>query len=98
MVLTLVELSGLLLVIFVGLWGMTQGRADLSLVVVFESLDDKSVFLAVTAATTLAFFAMVGHPVRGRRAAGGRRAGMSGRRPADRPPCPRSGRTVAPCP
>jgi APA family basic amino acid/polyamine antiporter len=59
-VLTLVELSGLLLVIFVGLWGMTQGRADFSRVVVFESADDKSVFLAVTAATTLAFFAMVG--------------------------------------
>ncbi|OLT50950.1 APC family permease [Cellulosimicrobium sp. CUA-896] len=59
-VLSLVELSGLLLVIFVGLWAMTQGRADLSRVVVFESADDKSVFLAVTAATTLAFFAMVG--------------------------------------
>nr|WP_041582839.1 APC family permease [Xylanimonas cellulosilytica] len=59
-VLTLVELSGLLLVIFVGLWAMTQGRADLSRVVVFESSDDKSVFLAITAATTLAFFAMVG--------------------------------------
>ncbi|WP_402463998.1 APC family permease [Isoptericola aurantiacus] len=59
-VLTLVELSGLLLVIFVGLWGMTQGRADFSRVVVFESADDKGVFVAVTAATTLAFFAMVG--------------------------------------
>ncbi|NDO88475.1 APC family permease [Cellulosimicrobium composti] len=59
-VLSLVELSGLLLVIFVGLWATTQGRADFSRVVVFESADDKSVFLAVTAATTLAFFAMVG--------------------------------------
>ena len=59
-VLSLVELSGLLLVIFVGLWAATQGRADFSRVVVFESADDKSVFLAVTAATTLAFFAMVG--------------------------------------
>jgi basic amino acid/polyamine antiporter, APA family len=59
-VLTLVELSGLLLVVFVGLWATTQGRADFSRVVVFESADDKSVFLAVTAATTLAFFAMVG--------------------------------------
>ncbi len=59
-VLTCVELSGLLLVIFVGLWGVTQGRADFSRVVVFESPDDKGAFLAVTAATTLAFFAMVG--------------------------------------
>lgn len=59
-VLTLVELSGLLLVIFVGIWGMSQGRADFSRVVIFESPDEKSAFLAVTAATTLAFFAMVG--------------------------------------
>ncbi len=59
-VLTLVELSGLLLVIFVGLYAVTEGNADFSRVVVFESSDDKSVFFAVTAATTLAFFAMVG--------------------------------------
>ncbi|MBD8078802.1 APC family permease [Cellulosimicrobium arenosum] len=59
-VLTLIEISGLLLVIFVGMWAVTQGRADFSRVVVFESPDDKSIFLAVTAATTLAFFAMVG--------------------------------------
>ncbi|ROS76521.1 APC family permease [Cellulomonas sp. PhB143] len=59
-VMSLVELSGLLLVIFVGLWAMTQGRADFSRVVVFESADDKGVFIAVSAATTLAFFAMVG--------------------------------------
>ncbi|MCA5894562.1 APC family permease [Isoptericola sp. NEAU-Y5] len=59
-VLTLVELSGLLLIIFVGMFAVTQGRADFARVVVFESSDDKSVFLAVTAATTLAFFAMVG--------------------------------------
>jgi APA family basic amino acid/polyamine antiporter len=59
-VLTIVELSGLLLIIFVGLFAVTQGRADFSRVVVFESPDDKSIFLAVSAATTLAFFAMVG--------------------------------------
>ena len=59
-VLTMVELSGLLLIIFVGLWAVTQGNADFSRVVVFESSDDRSVFFAVTAATSLAFFAMVG--------------------------------------
>ncbi len=59
-VLTLIELSGLLLVIFVGLWAVTRGNADFSRVMVFESSDDKSIFFAVTAATTLAFFAMVG--------------------------------------
>jgi APA family basic amino acid/polyamine antiporter len=59
-VLTLVELSGLLLVIFVGLWAITRGQADFTEVVLFSSAEDKSVFFAVTAATSLAFFAMVG--------------------------------------
>jgi APA family basic amino acid/polyamine antiporter len=59
-VLTMVELSGLLLVIFVGLYAVTQGNADFSRVVVFESANDKSVFFALSAATALAFFAMVG--------------------------------------
>jgi amino acid transporter len=59
-VLTLVELSGLLLVIFVGLFAVTQGRADFTEVVVFSSGDEKGVFFGVTAATSLAFFAMVG--------------------------------------
>src|SRR6188768_3790332 len=47
-VLTLVELSGLLLVIFVGLYAVTQGNADFSRVVVFESPSDKGVFFAVS--------------------------------------------------
>lgn len=59
-VLTLVELSGLLLVIFIGLYAVTQGKADFSRVTVFESGEDKGVFFAVTMATSLAFFAMVG--------------------------------------
>ncbi|MEJ7707733.1 MAG: APC family permease [Nocardioidaceae bacterium] len=59
-VLTLVELSGLLLVIFVGFYAMTQGNADFSRITVFDTAGDKSVFLAITAATSLAFFAMVG--------------------------------------
>ena len=59
-VLTMVELSGLLLIIMIGLWAVTQGDADFSRVVVFESSEDRSVFFAVTAATSLAFFAMVG--------------------------------------
>ncbi|GGB90724.1 APC family permease [Knoellia flava] len=59
-VLTLVELSGLLLVIFIGLYAVTEGKADFSRTVVFESPSDKSAFFAVTAATSLAFFAMVG--------------------------------------
>ena len=59
-VLTCVELSGLLLVIFVGIYAVTQGKADFSRVVMFDTSEDKSIFLAITAGTTLAFFAMVG--------------------------------------
>ena len=59
-VLTMVELSGLLLVILVGFWAIFGGQGDFSRTVVFDSPSDKSAFFAVTAATSLAFFAMVG--------------------------------------
>ncbi|WP_293784368.1 APC family permease [uncultured Aeromicrobium sp.] len=59
-VLTLVELSGLLLVILVGVYAIAGGDADWSRVVAFDTPEDKNVFLAVTTATSLAFFAMVG--------------------------------------
>ena len=59
-VLTCVELSGLLIVIFVGIFAVTQGKADFSRVVIFDTPEDKSIFVAVTAGTSLAFFAMVG--------------------------------------
>ncbi|MGB3485429.1 MAG: APC family permease [Mycobacterium sp.] len=60
--LTIIEITGLLLVIFVGLWAFTQGgdNLDFSRVVMFESEGERSAFVAVTAATSLAFFAMVG--------------------------------------
>ena len=62
-VLTLVELSGLLLVIFVGLYavlGFSGAEVDFSRAVMFDTSEGKNAFLAVTAATSLAFFAMVG--------------------------------------
>ncbi|MGZ8726772.1 MAG: APC family permease, partial [Aeromicrobium sp.] len=59
-VLTAVELSGLVLVILVGFYAIAGGNADFSRVVAFETPDDKNVFLAITTATSLAFFAMVG--------------------------------------
>jgi len=59
-VLTLVELTGLLLVILIGFYAMSQGGADFSRVMVFETSADRSTFVAITAATSLAFFAMVG--------------------------------------
>ncbi|ALE75357.1 amino acid permease [Pseudonocardia sp. EC080610-09] len=59
-VLTLVELSGLLLVILVGVVAIAGGNADWARVIAFDTPEDKGVFLAVTSATSLAFFAMVG--------------------------------------
>ncbi|OZI45840.1 amino acid permease [Bordetella genomosp. 5] len=59
-VLTVIELTGLLMVIVLGFYAMSNGQADFSRVVAFETPEDKSVFLAVTSATALAFFAMVG--------------------------------------
>ncbi len=60
-VLTVIEIAGLVTVIVVGLWAFTQGGdVDFSRVVVFESEGERSTFVAVTAATSLAFFAMVG--------------------------------------
>ena len=59
-VLTMVELSGLLMVIFIGIYAVTQGNADFGRVVVFDSPSDKGTFLAISTAAALAFFAMVG--------------------------------------
>ncbi|AEV73017.1 amino acid transporter [Mycolicibacterium rhodesiae NBB3] len=60
--LTIIEITGLLLVIVVGLWAFTQGgdNLDFSRVILFENEGERSTFVAVTAATSLAFFAMVG--------------------------------------
>ena len=57
--LTCVELTGLLIVIFIGLWAISGGQGDVARVVQFRAVDG-SLFWPVIAATTLAFFAMVG--------------------------------------
>src|SRR5690349_20679244 len=59
-VLTCVELTGLLIVIAIGAWALGGGDGDLSRLVEFEAPAGESPFLSVTAATALAFFAMVG--------------------------------------
>jgi APA family basic amino acid/polyamine antiporter len=59
-VLTLVEISALVIVIGVGFYVMAQGDADLGRIVVFNSGSERGMFLAVTVATAIAFFAMVG--------------------------------------
>lgn len=59
-VLTIIEITALMIVIGVGIYAMGQGEADFSRVTTFENPEDKGIFLAVTAATSIAFFAMVG--------------------------------------
>jgi APA family basic amino acid/polyamine antiporter len=59
-VLTCVELTGLLIVIFVGLWAIAAGQGDVSRVMQVKPAGDGGLFWPVIAATTLAFFAMVG--------------------------------------
>ena len=60
--LTLVELSGLLLVIMIGFYAVVRAATDRLLAAPSSSTTpgDKGAFFAVTAATSLAFFAMVG--------------------------------------
>jgi len=60
-VLTCVELTGLLIVIVIGLWAIGAGQGDVSRVTQFHIPEGStSAFWPVIAATTLAFFAMVG--------------------------------------
>lgn len=59
-VLTCIELSGLLIIIFIGLWAISAGQGDVSRVMQFSAAADKGAVWSVIAATTLAFFAMVG--------------------------------------
>lgn len=59
-VLTLVEISALVIVIGIGFWVVGSGDGDLSRVTVFENPDQKGLFAAVTVATAIAFFSMVG--------------------------------------
>jgi basic amino acid/polyamine antiporter, APA family len=59
-VLTCVELSGLLIIIFIGLWAIGSGAGDVSRVLEFRTSGTGSMVWPVIAATTLAFFAMVG--------------------------------------
>jgi APA family basic amino acid/polyamine antiporter len=59
-ILTIVEMLALAIVIGIGFAVMAQGNADFGRLVVFENPDDKGLFMAVTVATAIAFFSMVG--------------------------------------
>ncbi len=58
--LTLVEIVALAMVIGVGFYVIAQGDGSFDRVTTFDNPEDKGLFLAVTAATSIAFFAMVG--------------------------------------
>jgi basic amino acid/polyamine antiporter, APA family len=58
-VLTCVELTGLLIIIVIGLWAIGAGQGDVSRVTQFNT-GERGALWSVVAATTLAFFAMVG--------------------------------------
>ena len=58
--LTMVEVVALTIVIGVGFYVIAQGDGSFDRITTFENPDDKGLFLAVTAATSIAFFAMVG--------------------------------------
>ena len=58
--LTSVELAGLLLIIGIGFWAIAAGQGDVSRAWTFDTPENSGVFWPVIAATTLAFFAMVG--------------------------------------
>jgi APA family basic amino acid/polyamine antiporter len=59
-ILTMVEVLALTIVIGVGFYAFASGGGDLTRITTFESPEGKGMFLAVTAATSIAFFAMVG--------------------------------------
>ena len=60
-VLTCVELTGLLIIICIGAWAIGTGQGDVSRVMQFKAAaDGGSAFWSVIAGTSLAFFAMVG--------------------------------------
>jgi amino acid transporter len=61
LLLTVVELTGLLIIICIGLWAIGLGQGDVSRVLEFKSAsEDGGAVWAVITGTTLAFFAMVG--------------------------------------
>ena len=59
-VLTLVEISALAIVVLIGFYAMASKGVDLGQVVVFDNSTDRGMFAAVTVATAIAFFSMVG--------------------------------------
>jgi basic amino acid/polyamine antiporter, APA family len=60
LVLTCIELSGLLIIIGVGIYAVLAGKGEPGRLTEIQTSPDTGALLAITAATSLAFFAMVG--------------------------------------
>src|SRR5690606_13911951 len=58
-VLTCIEIGGLLIIIGVGAWAVLNGAGEPSRLVEFNT-QDQTMLVAITSATSLAFFSMVG--------------------------------------
>jgi amino acid transporter len=58
-VLTCIEITGLLIIIVVGVWAVLNGNGDASRLVEFDT-ENQTMLVAISSATSLAFFAMVG--------------------------------------
>jgi len=58
--LTVIEMAALAIVIVIGFVAIGGGESDLSRITVFENPEEKGLFAAVTIATAIAFFSMVG--------------------------------------
>jgi amino acid transporter len=59
-VLTMIEITALAIVILIGFWAMASKGVDVSRVVAFDTASDRGMVAAVTVATAIAFFSMVG--------------------------------------
>ena len=59
-VLTIIEMAALAIVIVIGFVAIGGGDSDIGRITVFENPDQKGLFAAVTIATAIAFFSMVG--------------------------------------
>jgi basic amino acid/polyamine antiporter, APA family len=58
--LTLIEMAALAIVIIIGFVAVSGGDSDIGRITVFENPEEKGLFAAVTVATAIAFFSMVG--------------------------------------
>ena len=60
MIMTFVEVTGLVIVLIIGVTYVVQGNADFGVLTEFDTPGDESVILAIIAGVALAFFAMTG--------------------------------------